>query len=56
VDYDRSKYRVPARDIEKLTGYKLFPEIPEEVATVIKESADDVKVRVPRPWKGTEKE
>jgi DNA/RNA endonuclease G (NUC1) len=56
VDYDWSKYRVPAKQIEKLTGYKLFPSLPEEVATAIKESADDVKVRVPRPRKGTEKE
>jgi hypothetical protein len=56
VDYDWSKYRVPARDIEKLTGYKLFPSLPEEIATAIKESPDDVKVRVPRPRKGTEKE
>jgi endonuclease G, mitochondrial len=56
VDYDWSKYRVPAKQIEKLTGYKLFPQIPKEVAREIKESADDVKVRVPRPRKGTEKE
>jgi len=47
VDYDWTKYRVPAKRIEQLTGYKLFPTIPADVAAAIKESADDVKVRVP---------
>ena len=47
VDYDWTKYRVPAKKIEKLTGYKLFPAIPADVASAIKDEADAVKVRVP---------
>ena len=39
--------KVPAKKIEKLSGFKLFPTIPADVADAIKDSADDVKVRVP---------
>ena len=48
VGQDWTKYRVPAKRIEKLTGYKLFPALDADVAAAIKEEADDVKVRVPR--------
>jgi len=46
VDQDWAKYRVPAKRIERLTGYKLFPAIPADVASAIKDEADAVKVRV----------
>jgi endonuclease G len=52
VDYDWSKYRVSAKEVEKLTGYKFFPEVDAEVAEAIKSQVDDVKVRVPKPRGG----
>jgi len=42
-------YRVSARAVEELTGYKFFPNVPEEVASAIKDRVDDVKVKAPRP-------
>jgi hypothetical protein len=35
--------------VEKLTGYKFFPTLPEELASALKEGVDDVKVHTPRP-------
>jgi endonuclease G len=52
VDYDWAKYRVSVRAVEKLTGYHFFPDVPEDVATELKEKVDDVKVQVPRPRAG----
>ena len=52
MDFDWSQYRVPVRRVEKLTGYKFFPAVPEEVATALKGRVDEVEVRVPRPRAG----
>jgi endonuclease G len=52
VDFDWSKYRVSVRAVEKLTGYKFFPAVPDEVAAALKERVDEVEVRVPRPRAG----
>jgi endonuclease G len=46
VDFDWAKYRTSARRVEELTGYRFFQNVPEEVATVLRDSVDDVKVRV----------
>lgn len=51
VDYDWAKYRVPVRDVERLTGYTFFPQISGDVAAAIKAKADATEVRVPRPSK-----
>jgi endonuclease G len=51
VDYDWSKYRVSTDAVEKLTGYKFFSAIPDELARELKQKIDEVKVRVPRPKK-----
>jgi endonuclease G, mitochondrial len=52
VDFDWSKYRVPVRRVEKLTGYKFFPNLPGELAAALKRRVDEVEVRVPRPRAG----
>jgi endonuclease G, mitochondrial len=52
VDFDWSKYRVSVRQVERLTGYKFFPAVPEEVAAALKDRVDEVEVRVPRPRAG----
>jgi endonuclease G len=49
VNYDWAQYRVSAKQVEKLTGYKFWPTLPEELASALKEGVDDVKVRPPRP-------
>ena len=36
-----AKHRVSVKEVEKLTGYKFFPGMPEEVAEVLKEKVDD---------------
>ena len=47
VDQNWAKYRVSARSIERMTGFKLFPSLDPDVAKAIKAEADDVRVRVP---------
>jgi endonuclease G len=44
VGFDWSKYRVPVADVEKLTGHKFFPDVPEEVAAAIKGRVDDAEI------------
>jgi len=51
VNYDWTKYRVSVDEVEKLTGLKFWPLIPEETAKALKEKVDEVKVHVPRPKK-----
>jgi endonuclease G len=41
-------YRVSVADVEKKTGLKFFPLLPDDVATAIKEKPDAVKVTVPK--------
>jgi DNA/RNA endonuclease G (NUC1) len=49
VDYDWAKFRVPVTEVEKLTGFKFWPNVPEETAKALKEKVDEVKVKTPRP-------
>ena len=49
VDFDWPKYRVSARAVERLTGYTFFRNVPEEVASALRDSVDDMEVRVPHP-------
>jgi endonuclease G, mitochondrial len=49
VDYDWARFRVSVAEVEKLTGYKFWPAIPEAVAQVLKDRVDEVKVRTPEP-------
>ena len=46
VDFNWTQYRVSVREVEKLTGFKFFPNIPAEVAAEIKRDVDTVKVKV----------
>jgi endonuclease G len=55
VDFNWAKHRVSVKQVERLTGYKFFPEIPEDVATALKARVDEVKVRDPRPGHGGDK-
>ena len=49
VDFEWAKYRVRARDVEKLTGYKFFRGVAdEEVARALRDHLDEVQVRTPR--------
>jgi DNA/RNA endonuclease G (NUC1) len=52
VDYDWSKYRVPAADVEKLTGYKFFPALSADVARALKTRVDEVQIHVAPPRHG----
>jgi DNA/RNA endonuclease G (NUC1) len=54
VDYDWSKFRVSVAEVEKLSGCKFWPAIPEDTARALKEKADEVKVKTPRPGKQPE--
>jgi endonuclease G len=49
VDYDWSKHRVSVAEVEKLTGFTFWPNVPAETAQPLKEKVDEVKVRTPRP-------
>jgi endonuclease G len=49
VDYDWAKFRVSVAEVEHLTGFKFWPNIPPETAQVLKEKVDEVKVKSPRP-------
>lgn len=48
VGFDWENYRVSVRDVERLTGYTLFPSIAAEVADEIKAHPDDVKIHASR--------
>jgi DNA/RNA endonuclease G (NUC1) len=52
VDFDWPKDRVSVRDVEKLTGCRLWPAVPADVAEAIKGRVDDVQVRVSTPRRG----
>jgi endonuclease G, mitochondrial len=51
VGYDWTKYRTTARHIEKLTGYRFFQGVPDEIAEELRDHLDDVAVREPRTRK-----
>lgn len=48
VTDDWPKYRVSVAEVEKKTGLRFFPLVPDAVAKPLKEKADDVKVVVPK--------
>jgi endonuclease G len=54
VDYEWAKYRVSVAEIEKLTGFKFWPTLPEDLSRDLKAKTDEVKVRTPRPKKTAE--
>jgi DNA/RNA endonuclease G (NUC1) len=45
---------VSVREVEKLTGYTFFRNLPRDVAAALKEHVDDVEVRVVHPKHGRE--
>jgi endonuclease G len=49
VGFDWPKYRCTARDVEKLTRFRFFRDVPEEVAEALRDHKDTVEVRVPVP-------
>ncbi len=49
VGFDWTKYRVAVRDVEKLTGYTFFRDVPPDIAADLKEHVDDVEVKVVIP-------
>jgi endonuclease G len=51
IDLDWTKYRVSVHDVEELTGYRFFPDIPEMVANVIKAEPDTVVIENVTPTK-----
>jgi endonuclease G, mitochondrial len=56
VDFDWAKYRVRAKDVEKLTGYKFFRGVADaEVADALRDHLDEVKVREPHHREGGRK-
>ncbi len=50
VTEDWTKYRVSVAEIEKKTGLNFFPQVPADIAKVLKEKVDDVKVVVPKNY------
>ncbi len=44
---DWTRYRVAAREVENVTGYRFFPAIPPAVADAILSRVDDAPVRFP---------
>jgi DNA/RNA endonuclease G (NUC1) len=52
VGFDWGRYRVTAREVEKLTGLRFFRDLPEEVAEALRDHVDKVKVPAPRPRRG----
>jgi endonuclease G len=55
VGFDWAKYRTTTSAVEKLTKFRFFGNVPEEVAEALREHLETVEVRVPksrRPKKG----
>jgi endonuclease G len=46
VGYDWTKYRTTAREVERLTGYTFFRNVPREVAEALRDHRDEVEVEV----------
>jgi endonuclease G len=44
VGYDWAKYRVAVKEVEKLTGLKFFPALPEDLAKELKGKVDEVEI------------
>jgi endonuclease G len=51
VDFDWAKYRTTARAVEKLTGLRFFSQVPEEVASELRDHLDEVYVPAPKSKK-----
>jgi endonuclease G len=47
VDFDWAKYRTSTKEVEKLTGFTFFPDVPEEVARSLREHVDRTAVHIP---------
>jgi endonuclease G len=56
VDYNWAKYRVTARQVEKLTALHFFPRVEEDVREALLDHLDKVEVRVPRSRGGKERD
>jgi endonuclease G, mitochondrial len=56
VDYNWAKYRVTARQVEKLTGLRFFPKVEEDVREALLDHLDKVEVRAPRSRGGKERD
>lgn len=48
VTHGWAKYRVSAREVEKLTGYKFFDRVPAAVVEPLKAKVDDARIPPPR--------
>lgn len=48
VTHGWAKYRVSAREVEKLTGYKFFDRVPAAVIDPLKAKVDDERIPAPR--------
>ncbi len=46
VDYNWTQYRVPVKEIQRLTGYKFFRSMPPSIAAALRSHRDEVEVRV----------
>jgi endonuclease G len=49
VGFDWAKYRTTARHIEKLTGYRFFREVPDDIAEALRDHTDEVYIPVSAP-------
>jgi endonuclease G len=56
VDFNWAKYRVTARQVEKLTGLHFFPKVEEDVREALLDHLDKVEVRVPRSRGGKDRD
>ncbi len=56
VDYNWAKYRVTARQVEKLTGLHFFPAVEKDVREALLDHLDKVEVRAPRSRGGKERD
>ena len=46
VDVAWPRYRVSVQEVENLTGYSFWPDLPKEVGQEIKSRVDDTQIRV----------
>jgi endonuclease G len=47
VGQDWKRYRTTARAVEKLTGFRFFSTVPDDVAEELRDHLDDVGVKAP---------
>jgi endonuclease G len=52
VGFDWARFRVPVKEVEELTGYRFFDQVPARIIEPLKQKADETRIPKSRPPRG----